>query len=117
MLSLPHNGKRKRKMAAKIVLTDDALVILGSKLRPVEMEAFELLKQGQKMTSAVKKEHMVNIIVFLVKKLEWIVEEKSLSDASSATIPPLNLKISRNTCSNTLEKSSMDVSSAATLAL
>ena len=85
VLSLPHNGKRKRKMAAKIVLTDDALVILGSKLRPVEMEAFELLKQGQKMTSAVKKEHMVNIIVFLVKKLEWIVEEKSLSGAPIAT--------------------------------
>ena len=123
MLSLPHNGKRKRKMAAKIVLTDDALVILGSKLRPVEMEAFELLKQGQKMTSAVKKEHMVNIIVFLVKKLEWIVDEKSLSGApiatnsletpgSSGTTPEKSPKSEEDTSKPTPEKTPTPVKNA-----
>ena len=61
---------------ADMVLKEHARPTLGSALRPAEMVAFDLFdREKLAENKSVKRDHLMNIIKFLLKELKWIAPE------------------------------------------
>ena len=60
----------------KIKLDFNSMLTLMSELTESEILAISLMAAGQEMTETVKKSDLVSIIALLMRKLNWVVEDK-----------------------------------------
>ena len=60
----------------KIKLHFNAMINLMTELTESEILAISLMAAGQEMTETVKKSDLVSIIALLMRKLNWVVEDK-----------------------------------------
>ena len=72
----------------KIKLDFNAMINLMTELTESEILAISLMAAGQEMTETVKKSDLVSIITLLMRKLNWVVDDKE--------VPGVEFEIEKN---------------------